>query len=327
MARICFAKHGAWPAEAKYKTRTVRKTRSPQRRVHRQQHKLLKKGQYMTLFAQRNLSINQKKTTNNSHTCLKVCFAVSLISATQLAIADAINCGTPPSTTRIKLAGLEVRPAECLQDPGWFDVGAGFAVIQKANSLGESASGNLVTLRAYPFGRWYAPLKSVSQASTDKISANLAVLRAKTDQAEQKKKFKEENPINISAQQEADKTQQEADKAANDVAMSMQAALNDFGSMYAVQGESEGSSYLLRRISFFYGRSIGGFDTKVVQGDINAFGVAYDIAPQFSVIWGRAYYNQAAQNGITKTSASNNFFGIQLNLNAFKTMRNITGSM
>lgn len=280
----------------------------------------------MTQYSQQSFSTNLKHAIN-AHAFIKVCFSVSLISATQAAIADAINCGTPSSAT-IKLTELEQRPPECLQDPGWFDVSAGIAVIQKANSLGENASGNLVALRAYPFGRWYAPLKSVSQASSDKIAASLAMLKEKQKKTEQiNTKLQEKNPSEITTQQQVNEIQQEVDKAANDVALSMQAALNDFGSMYAVQGESKESSYLLRRISLFYGRSVGGFDANVVQGDVNAFGIAYHIAPQFAVIWGRAYYNQAPQNGITKTSSSNNFFGIQLNLNAFKAMRNITGSM
>lgn len=104
----------------------------------------------------------------------------------------------------------------------------------------------------------------------------------------------------------------------------MQTALSDFGNMYTPFEVDTGT---LSRISLFYGRSVGGFDTNLVQGDVNAFGVAFDIAPQFSVVWGRAYYNQAAQIGTAATSISNIIFGVQINLNAFKAMRGITGSM
>jgi hypothetical protein len=106
----------------------------------------------------------------------------------------------------------------------------------------------------------------------------------------------------------------------------MQAALNDFGDNYSIQDDTRGW-HLLKRASVFYGRSVGGFDSKLIDGDINAFGLAYDIAPMFSLIWGRAWYNVMGQPGLADTSKTEIIFGVQINLNAFKTMRGLTGSM
>jgi len=259
--------------------------------------------------------------SKSTNTLIKIYFAFFIISTTAVVYAEEINCSDPNTDGRFS---IEKRKAICLQDPGWFDVGAGMAVIQNANNQGQNSVGNLVTLRAYPLGRWYAPLKSVSIGKSEILSAKAAILKAKADLLEQKKQALKLDKNNASVQNEVNNAQQEVDNAANDFAFGMQSALSDFGDMYAVK---EIEYQFLQRFSFFFGRSIGGFDTSIVQGDINAFGMALDLAPQFSVVWGRAYYNLLPQAGDTNTSMSNNFFGIQLNLNAFKTMRNLTGSM
>lgn len=108
-------------------------------------------------------STKSKLAHNITSALHKACLTALLASAASTVVAHEINCNEPPSTKG--LAALEERHVECLQDPGWFDVGAGVAVIPKINTQGQSGTGNLVTLRAYPFGRWYAPLKSVTQAS------------------------------------------------------------------------------------------------------------------------------------------------------------------
>jgi hypothetical protein len=282
---------------------------------------------------------------------------------------------------------IEERPSICLKDPGWFDIGAGLAVIPKAGIEEQNGVGNLVTVRAYPFGRWYAPLKSQTPASTNLVASKLASANALNDKAKKSKQAavkaltdaakavaqagpvadlaKAGNAADQAATNDA-ATTAELVKAANDlvkaatdaratdavtkaaanaksatdlaatdqaaidtanadIAQSMQTALNDFGSNFAV-AEFNGMTHLVKRVSLFMGRSVGGFDSKAVDGDINAFGIAFDIAPEFSVVWGRAYYNQPVQTGVANSSKSGTVIGVQLNLNAFKAMRGLTGS-
>ncbi len=49
---------------------------------------------------------------------------------------------------------------------------------------------------------------------------------------------------------------------------------------------------------------MGGYDCNAVQGDSNAIGLAFDVAAQFSLVWGRAYFDQVLQNGGPNPSAS-----------------------
>lgn len=232
-----------------------------------------------------------------------ISLTLSMASRSIMAEEGAENCATP-SVGR----WAEARPTKCLQDPGWFDVGAGIVVIENAAAPQQNAIGNMVTLRAYPFGRWYAPLKSLTSASSVQIETKLHVAQAATNKAADTK-------------EKADKIA--ADQANSDAAQSMQTALNEFGSNYAL-AELEFWPQMVSRVSFFLGRSVGGFDTKVVDGDINAFGIAFDVAPEFAVVWGHAYFNQT---GVANSSRSGNVIGVQINLKAFKVMRGLTGAM
>lgn len=244
-------------------------------------------------------------TENHSSSYLAILIVVSLALATTSHPAIAQDC-----TTSIG-KWAEQRPSSCLQDPGWFDIGAGIVLIKNAGTSQQNGVGNMVSLRAYPFGRWYAPLKSQTPASTSVVEAKLIIAKTAAGQAK----------ASGTATDQA-----VADKANADVAQSMQAALNDFGNNYALE-ELNGMQNFSRRISFFLGRSIGGFDSKAVDGDINAFGIAIDISPEFSVVWGRAYFNQMAQTGVVNSSKSGAVIGVQINLKAFKVMRGLTGSL
>lgn len=238
----------------------------------------------------------------------------------------------------------EALPRSCLQSPGWLDVGAGMVVIQNVGISQQNGVGNLVTLRAYPFGRWYAPLKSLTPANNSVVEAKLSIAKdANKDAADRKAKAKQATEAFAASKASEDQAKAEgaqadafqaeaiADKANEDVAITMQKALSDFGNNYAFLKEDDnkvdGLSYWGRHVSFFWGRSVGGFDPKAIDGDINAFGIAFDIAPEFSVVWGRAYFNQAAQAGVANSSSSGTVIGVQVNLKAFKTMRGLTGSM
>src|SRR5262249_45537575 len=123
------------------------------------------------------------------------------------------------------------------------------------------------------------------EAANTKVAAAQAATAA-ADTADKKTAAGAATTAAQKAQDDADQARQRADLAAKTVYAQIQAAADQFGSIYSVC-ERNGYSNILNRVSFFYGRSVGGFDDKVVQGDINAFGIAIDVAPQFSILWGR----------------------------------------
>lgn len=286
----------------------------------------------------------------------------SRIERSLLAIASSISFvvsampGTAAaecSVARPRPQYIEERPASQLDDPGWVDVGAGVVVARHAGASGQTGVGNMVSLRAYPWGRWYAPLKTAAPAATATLATAVQVQQQAQSDAETKQKIAETKVADAKAKQAdanqkkdaasgtaakqatddaqaaqdaADKAKQKADLAAQDIYAQMQSAANQFSSIYAVC-ERNGINNVLNRVSVFYGRSVGGFDNKVVEGDINVFGLAVDIAPQFSIVWGKAYYKQVAENGGPAASKSSNVFGVQLNLNAFKIFRGLSGSL
>ena len=47
-----------------------------------------------------------------------------------------------------------------LNDPGYFDVGGGVGHIIHTNSQAQASTGFLLTLKAYPWGRWYSSKKA-----------------------------------------------------------------------------------------------------------------------------------------------------------------------
>jgi hypothetical protein len=331
------------------------------------------------------------------------CFAIPISMAFALLAAPCPAIAEDCTTSNGKWT--EERPRNCLQDPGWLDIGAGIVVVKNAGISQQNGVGNLVTLRAYPFGRWYAPLRSPSPASNDLVIAKLESAKSINSSAEAIKQR-----ADAAASQAADKlaeaarqaavdaksiasdklakaaeaaeaasigqtstmeelataarallaaavdarapdpTKTAATTAANtanaaktlanqaseaqrkaeivnaDVARGMQTVLNEFGNNYALE-ELDGIHNFGRRVSVFLGRSVGGFDANVVNGDINAFGIAIDIAPEFSIVWGHAYFNLPAQTGVANSSKSGTVFGVQINLNAFKAMRGLTGSL
>jgi hypothetical protein len=174
-------------------------------------------------------------------------------------------------------------------NPGFFDVGGGFAQLNSATSTGQAASGFLVTIKAYPCGRWYAPKKKVS--STD-VSA-----------AAQK------------AKEAAQANQAQANQAFNKT-------LTDF-----VAGQTElfplqGADWR-NRVSVYYGRSPGNFDSNI-RGSVNSIGIAFDIAPEFALIVGKGFYQtNSGNNGIDTRQKI--IFGIEMNFNAFSVFRNLGG--
>ena len=213
----------------------------------------------------------------------------------------------PPAMAECKSTNninfTEERPQSSLKDPGWFDIGAGVVVIKNAGIAQQNGVGGMVSLRAYPFGRWYAAPIAADPSNVNKLAKAASAASGVT-----------------ASDTVANK------EAGSNLEQAMQTVNSDLSNNYAIC-ELDTWPHLLKRVSFFLGRSVGGFDSNAVSGDINAFGIAFDIAPQFSIVYGRAYFNLPAQTGVANNTKSGNVFGVQINLNAFKTMRGITGSL
>ena len=230
-----------------------------------------------------------------------------LLSFLLSSIAVTCHAGScKPDASKNLMLSQETLPAVCLNDPGWFDVGAGFAFIRRAGGENQDGKGILVTLRAYPFGRWYA---SSITATKETVLAKAAA----------------SSSLEVSSATTAEKAQAHTDYVA-----SVSEFLQNNQAVFAVKEYQEGNAFesIIRRVSVFYGRSVGGFDSKAVSGDVNAVGLSFDIAPQFSLIWGRAFFDGAVPTGSSAQAPSRraNIVGVQLNLYAFKTFRDLVGS-
>lgn len=175
-----------------------------------------------------------------------------------------------------------------LSNPGYFDVGGGFALIKNVNGVNSTASGFMLSVKAYPWGRWYA--------SKPKVTA--AEVTQKTIEAAKA----ENNPDKVSV-----------------AAQALQNYLEKQTELFPVVGQS--SWY--NRISVFYGRSPGNFDVPTIKGSVDAIGIAYDIAPEFAVTVGFASYQATLANGNTQPQQTL-MFGVQMNLNAFSSFRKLS---
>lgn len=179
------------------------------------------------------------------------------------------------------------------EPPGFFDIGAGFAQIDTAGTTHAAASGMLVTVKAYPMGRWYAPRKQTSKNDTQ------------------------------------DKLQKMLKKQSNAAVKNSEQAAAEYEYLEAVRNSLEPSkefyplhdAHWIHRFSVFYGRSPGNFNETSVKGAVNAIGIGYDIAPEFALFFGKAYYDELLPSGTTE-SRQHNIFGVQMNFNAFSAFKN-----
>jgi len=201
---------------------------------------------------------------------------------------------------------LPDKPKDELAYPGTLDISAGWAVIPKANSSNQDASGYLVTIKAYPFGRWYAPLKpKAPQEAAKKI---LGAVQQQSGEAAAAAK----NGVAISS------TTPPNQQSLQDITDAL-TKLNST-ELYQIQ-EANGWN----RVSIFYGRSLGTFDSQAAPTIVNAIGFQVDITPDVSAMAGYTFYTNSAQN-IAFTPKNRWIFGIQFNLNAISTFRNIGNS-
>lgn len=175
-----------------------------------------------------------------------------------------------------------------LGNPGYFDVGGGYTFIQHVNGVNPAASGFMLTIKAYPWGRWYSSKPKVTTTDVNKKYADAAAAPNDTSKA------------TLAAK-----------------------ALQDFLDKQTELFPVDGQNNWYNRFSIFYGRSPGNFDVPTISGSIDAAGFAYDIVPEFAVTVGMASYHATQANGELKFQQTP-MFGIQMNLNAFSSFRKLT---
>jgi len=170
--------------------------------------------------------------------------------------------------------------------PGYFDIGAGFGVIQKS---GNDIKGTLISFKGYPYGRWYSKAKSIDQMT----------MAALVDKAIEECKKPPVGNDAATAKCETDK----------------QVLSNEVDKLY--RQTRDNLIIMTRRgwkhkLSVFYAISADDFEGDNFSTSVDAIGIAIDITPELSFLIGFANFENAA-GGI-----SNDYmYGISLNLNAF----------
>ncbi len=217
--------------------------------------------------------------------------------------------------------GAERVPLSELEYPGYLDMGVGFAVaFNTRNGDNNDASGTLVSVKAYPAGRWYAKRKSEGARQLSLASAKMV------EEAVEKKN---PPPADDSAtrivtgappQPVDDGPSKTADVAdyIDELIKSRDDVLAD-GAYYIVEDRDSWK----HRVSFFYGVSVGNFSGGGLDSAANVVGIGYDFAPQLAFLLGWAFYD-VEENGVTDTD-SGLLFGVSLNLNAFRSLTSAVG--
>lgn len=167
------------------------------------------------------------------------------------------------------------------EKPGYFDVGLGYASIDNVSG-GLAASGMLATIKVYPCGKWYA----VRKGSTPKEAAE-KVVQAAANPSDAEKKAEAEAELR---------------------------GLFEERDIYPLVGEE-----WKHRFSIFYGRSLGNFDPTSIDGEVNAIGIGFDIAPEFAVVAGRAMFRSKGAAG----DSGRWLIGVQMNFSAFSAFRDL----
>jgi len=210
---------------------------------------------------------------------------------------------------------LNLSPIACIQDtkdwhlvdtesPGYFDVGAGFAQIDTAGSAHAAASGVLLSIKAYPWGRWYAPRKKISTESVlEKVQKNLDLQQ------------KSINANSLTPSADTPITTDEKAKAEYEYLEAVRNTLAKSTELMPLHGRE-----WYHRLSVFYGRSPGNFNETAIKGAVNAIGIGFDIAPEFALFVGKAYYQEDIPGGAE--TRQHLIFGVQMNFNAFSLFRN-----
>ncbi len=259
-----------------------------------------------------------------------------------LALALVPACAGPGGSLEpVKLRYDEVEP------PGFFDIGVGFGFVPNTrDGVNDDASGTVVSFKAYPLGRWYSAAQSdpdVEQLDRRDRGDLQTVLAS--DETERKSKLQAMNAADSGAP--ADLEFRTAAKRleglleSREVGLSpeftrrLTRALDENASLNEDERESlaeastakgydgkkwrviEERAGFLNRFSVFYGLSAPQLDGGGIDGSAQVAGIGFDISPDLAVLFGRAFYDVDLGAG-TLASDDKNFYGISLNLFAFR---------
>ncbi len=213
-----------------------------------------------------------------------------------------------PSCSLAKPLGELATPGPLpVENPGYFDIGAGYGVIAGG---GPDASGYMFSVKAYPAGRWYSNVLSVGENAKENITEILQDKKVKTK--EELQKLTDDGV----AADGADGAQQVAQQKLDDVKQEI--AAWDQTSSWSGNVVAMKESDWKNRVSIFYGHSLSDFEGGGVSGSYKCVGIGYDVAPEFALQFGIGAFDPAGGGELDIQS----FVGISLNLNAFKSLVN-----
>jgi hypothetical protein len=292
---------------------------------------------------------------------------------------------------------LRPRNLDELQPPGFIDVGAGYAVAFDTRATSnDDADGLLISLKAYPFGRWYAKPRSNSSQALANASRVLiekkleqgpaaemsSVTEARRHVAMALSKLRDQTVTDLegrirdckqcvtrastqlraipdgnqawlenvledletadaalddsqegasaaslaSAEQVLEDRRAELARAEAEITRAIARLGEAQGDLlneefYEVQTDPEGDSTLsriARRFSVFYGTSVNDFGGGGLESNVNAVGLAFDVAPQLSILVGYGFYQVDTGGGVDTDGGL--VASVSLNLNAFRWM-------
>jgi len=265
-----------------------------------------------------------------THALVLVCAALSLVSCASL----------QPS----ELAYDSVDP------PGFFDIGVGYGRVNDTRDTDDDDSEGLIaSFKAYPLGRWYSEPKKTELGTGVTPADRLAVGRIQALPDADRAALRTAGGVAPAAwpqKAEIEEAYKQLSRLVSNenarIAPGMRDALRKLenGEVLTVAEKDEVAAFArssgsapkwhvirernswYNRFSVLYGRSVSDFDSGGLTSEVNVIGVGFDISPDLALEVGRAFY-EVDEDGAgpgTIDSDSSWFFGVSLNLFAFKAL-------
>ncbi len=206
---------------------------------------------------------------------------------------------------------LETKKKSALEDPSFWDIGAGFAQLQNTDSKDDNdARGLMISFKAYPWGRWYSTEKPKVLLSVDKENKNVDALKI------------------LVANKKAAGTEM-PDKGESSIWLQLDkdTRMISTGTPYIYCPESgKCRDNWYHRISVFYGLSSKNFIGGDVDSNVHAIGLGYDITPELALITGLGFFDLKKNDNSRSDSDAAFLFGVSLNLRAVGAMFKAAGN-
>jgi len=241
-------------------------------------------------------------------------------------------------------------PYAQVDPPGFFDIGVGYGrVADTRDTDNDDAEGLIASFKAYPLGRWYSEPKQSELEKGVTPMDRLAVGRIQALSDAERAAMRTSGgaaPAGLSPQQGTTIT--EAYRAlgrlvANEdakIAPAVRDSLRkleegkplDSEDRKVIEGFTRGSekspkwhvieerNRWYNRFSIFFGRSINDFDSGGLESEVNVVGVGFDVSPDLALELGWAFYEVDEDGTGMIDSDGSLFFGVSLNLFAFKAL-------